>query len=112
VFGVGVYRGEWGVAVPRILGAAAIPQIVPFDRYRGKPRRGATDRTNAPESGECLELREGGPALGVVREPGEVGMLAEELVDDRRARSPTADNEERPSQVFNLIAGPRGRNAC
>ena len=112
VFGVGVYRGERGVAMPRILRAAAIPQIVPFDRYGREPGRRATDRAYVPEPGESLELREGGPALGVVREPREVRMLAEELVDDRRSRSPTANDEERQSQVVNPQRSTSGRDDC
>jgi hypothetical protein len=112
MLGIEVCRGEWGVAVPRILWADPIPKIVAFDRGGHQARRRAPDRADVPELCEGLELWKGRPALSVAREPGEVRVLAEELVDNRRAGSPATDDEERQSQVVNPYRSTSGRDDC
>ena len=112
VFDVDIRGGKSGVLAPRIRRAATIPESVPFHRPGREPVTGATDRPDVPEPGKSLELGEGRPAIGVVREPGEVLVLAEELVDDRRPGSPAADDEERRSRAVSVHGSTSGLDVC
>jgi hypothetical protein len=112
VFGVHVCGGERGIAEPRIDRAAPIPQGAPLHRPGREPVTRATDRPDAPEARKSLELGEGRPAIGVVREPGEVRVLAEELLDDRRPGSPAADDEKRPSRAVSVHGSTAGLGVC